>query len=148
MALPSSGAISFGSIGGEMGISAANSLSYLSQYAGNSTGYVPSGLTTSPYGMSEFFGFSFQNLSFSHAPEYANDPCGGSLNLYLGSNGLLYNGASSGSGTYTGYAYVYAYDNGNWWEWEHYVWYVYYISGGNSYYQYATNSSCNSFGFA
>jgi hypothetical protein len=139
MALPSSGAISFGSIAGEMGISAANNLSYLSQYAGNSSGYVPGGLTSSPYAMGEFFGFGFQSLSFSGYC-FMTGPGYGQTQLYYGSNGLWYYGASTGSGVVGGWFYqYYGYD---WWSGQYQYSQIYFSSGYAN--NYGTVNSWNS----
>jgi hypothetical protein len=125
MALPSSGAISFSSIGGEMGISAANNLSYLSAYAGNSSGYVPSGLTSSPYAMGEFFGFNFQSITYSARQYKVGDPCGGNETFYLGSNGLLY--YNPGNATVDG-QFLYEYSYYDWYD--GYVWVQYFVNSG------------------
>ena len=141
MALPSSGAISFGSIAGEMGISAANSLSYLSGYAGNSTGYVPQGLTTSPYAMGEFFNFSFQSMTFTARTFREWDPCSRDSTYYLGSDGLLYYGAYAGSGRVSGIV-LFQYGYYDWFEGVYY-WDNYYMSDGQFFYQGNQMSGCS-----
>jgi hypothetical protein len=141
MALPSSGAISFGSIAGEMGLSAANSLSYLSSYAGNSTGYVPGGLTSSPYAMGEFFGFGFLSMSFN-AYCFATDLYGGTTTLYLGSDGYYYYGASTGSGRVNG---AYYQSMGYSWEYGQNEYQYLYFSDGTAY-NYGSYYSWNSSG--
>ena len=135
MALPSSGAISFGSIAGEMGISAANSLSGLSAYAGNSTGYVPAGLTTSPYAMGEFFGFAFTSLSYTAVNYKVGDPCGYNKTYYMGSNGLLY----SSPGNIADGEFLFSYSYFDYWSYQ-YVYDMYFVNNGNLY-NYGQNSS-------
>lgn len=142
MAIPTSGALSFSTIGNEMGISGANTLSYLSSYAGNTTGFLPSGLTSAPYAMGEFRGFNFENVTFSQVYNFFSDPCGSQLSLYLGSNGLYYNspGGSVASGYY-GYTYSY-FDSWNW----TYVWNTYFFSSGSAINWGTTNSGCAGLG--
>ena len=137
MALPSSGAISFSSIGGEMGISASNNLSYLSAYAGNSSGYIPSGLTSSPYAMGEFFGFSFQSMTYTAIRYKVGDPCGREEIFYMGSDGLLY--YNPGSGRVDG-EFIYEYSYYDWWT--GYVYNMYFVNSGNMNYYGENYSGC------
>jgi hypothetical protein len=138
MALPSSGALSFGSIAGEMGISAANNLSYLSAYAGNSSGFVPNGLTSAPYAMGEFFGFNFQSLTYTLDSSYYNDPCGSRYGWYRGSDGRYY--FSPGGGLVDGYG-AYIYTGYEWWS-GMFTWNYVIIYGGYVYTQYSVSSWC------
>jgi hypothetical protein len=136
MALPSSGALSFSSIAGEMGISAANALSYLASYAGNSTGYIPPGLTSKPNGMGEFFGFNFQSITYSAVDYKVGDPCGYGATYYYGSNGKLYY-SPGGSPVDGEFLFSYSYFD---WEMYQYVYDMYFMSSGSFNY-YGTNSS-------
>lgn len=143
MALPSSGALSFGALASEMGISATNrSLSAYSQYAANSSGYVPPGLTSSPYAVGEFFGFTFYSVSFTAINYRVGDPCGYNQTFYMGSDGKLYETASTSTPVDGQFLYSYSYFDYETWQ---YVWDMYYVNGGNMSY-YGTNySGCGNF---
>lgn len=138
MALPSSGALSFGALATEMGISSTNrGLSAYSQYAANSSGYVPPGLTSSPYAVGEFFGFTFQSLSFYAVNYKVGDPCGYTQTYYQGSNGKLYETASTAYPVDGVFLYSYSYFDYETWQ---YVYDMYYVNNGDMAY-YGTNSS-------
>ena len=138
MAIPSSGAVSFGDIAGEMGISAANTLSYLSQYAGNTTGVLPQFLTSAPYGMGEFRGFNFQSVSFSPV-YYQESTCGFQSTYYVGSNGLYYYSPSTSNPINGVFLYQYSYFDS--WEWV-YIYNVYYFSNGSQMFWGSESSGC------
>ncbi len=136
MALPSSGALSFSSIAGEMGISAANSLSYLSQYATGTTAPYTYGLGTAPHGMSEFFGFAWQSMSYTQVGYRVGDPCGYTQTFYMGSDGKLYE--VPGTPADGLFLYVYSYYD----YWEGYIWDMYFVNSGVMNYYGSTASGC------
>ncbi len=81
MALPGSGQLSLGDIGGELGLSLSNlSLRSMSSTAGFST----------PDAVSDFYGYS--NLTYTYHANYAaSDPCSYDYwDIYLGSDGIYY----------------------------------------------------------